>query len=91
MLNALGVDPKNLKFDFKNDWLFFQEGRVKKFLVVWLEREIHNAQNALENVAPADLGKAQGVLSQTRKLKNLVEKKFADDPLKDVLAYLESK
>lgn len=91
MLNALGIDPKNLEFDFKREWLFFQESRVKKFLAVWIEKEIASAYIALENVSPTELGKLQGAVSQLKKVKNLVEKKFVDEPMKDVLAFLESK
>jgi hypothetical protein len=89
-LNALGIDSKNLEFDFRRDWLFFQDSRVKKFLVCWLQKELNEAHRVLENVVPADLGKAQGTVAQIKKMLNLVEKKFCDESLKEVLTYLDA-
>jgi hypothetical protein len=90
MVHALGVDPKNF-FDFKRDWLFFQEGKVRQFLAVWLEKELDNALRSLESAPPADIGRLQGAALQIRKMKTLVDKKFCDEPLKEILAYLDSK
>jgi hypothetical protein len=89
-LNALGIDPA-LTHDFKREWLFFQSSPVKKFLVCWLEKELGDAHRVLENVAPEGFGKAQGIVVEIKKMLNLVELKFCDDPLKDLLAYLEKK
>lgn len=90
-MNALGIDPKNLSFEFKRDWQQFQGSRVQKFLVFWLEKELKDSRSALENVTPADLGKAQGVVAQIKKVKNLLERPFCDEPLKEVVAFLESR
>ena len=89
-MNCLGIDPENF-FDFKRDWLFFQESKVRQFIALWLEKELDLVQRALESVPPDELGHMQGAACQIRKMKNLVEKKFADEPLKEILAYLDSK
>ena len=89
-MNALDIDPKNLAFDFKRDWMLFSESRVKKFLVAWLQKELRDARCALENVEPDDLGLVQGNVSRIKKMLNLVERPYCpEEALKEVLAYLE--
>ena len=61
-MNVLDVDPKNLAYDFRRDWKLFQDGRVKKFLAAWLQKELKEARGALEYVAPENLGKSQGIV-----------------------------
>lgn len=91
-MNALGVDPKNLEFDFKRDWNHFQSSRIKLFLVAYLQKELGNCQRAMESVSPAELGNAQGAAGQIRRMLNLVERPHCpDDAMKEVIAFLEKK
>lgn len=86
----LGIDPKNLSFEFKRDWQTFSESRVKKFLVAWLRKELENAMRALENVAPADLGKQQGIVIEIRRMLNLVQQPhYPDEAMREVIVFLE--
>jgi hypothetical protein len=92
ILNALGIDPKNLSFDFKRDWHLFSESRVKLFLVTWLRRELRSSWQLMENVAPADLGKAQGAIFEIKKMLNVLEcQQCPDTALREVITFLEKK
>lgn len=89
-MNALGIDPKNLEYDFKRDWNQFQSSRLKQFIIAWLQKEVRETWRVLESVSPADLGKAQGAMLEARKMLNLIERPHCpDDVMKEVVAFLE--
>jgi hypothetical protein len=89
-VNVLNIDPKNLTYAFRKDWFEFSDSRVKKFLVAWLRRELKNSRLTLESVSPADLGKAQGIVSEIKKMLHLVEQPHCpDDALREVVTFLE--
>lgn len=91
-MNALGIDPKNLEFDFKRDWHQFQGNRVKLFLVAYLQKQLRNWWRALENLPPAELGNAQGAVAEIRRMLNLLERPHApDDVMREVVEFLEKK
>ena len=89
-MNELGIDAGNL-FDFRRDWLVFSGSRVQKFLVAWLQKELASQARILENVSPDDLGKTQGSIAAIRRMINMVERKHCEEPVKEVLAYLDKK
>ena len=89
-MNELGIDAGNL-YDFRRDWHLFAESRVQKFLVAWLQKELASQARILENVSPDDLGKAQGSVAAIRRMINMVERKHCEEPVKEVLAYLDKK
>ena len=89
-MNELGIDGNNF-YDFRRDWHLFAESRVKKFLVAWLQKELASQARILENVSPDDLGKAQGSIATLRRVVNIVERKHCEEPVKEVLAYLDKK
>ena len=91
-MNALGIDPKNLGYEFRNDWRGFQNSRIKQFLVAWLQKELASQARILENVSPDDLRKAQGSIATLRRVVNIVEQPHCpDEALKEVLDYLDKK
>ena len=89
-MHELDIDAGNL-YDFRRDWLLFTESRVKKFLVAWLQKELASQARILENVSPDDLGKAQGSIATLRRVVNMVERRHCEEPVKEVLAYLDKK
>ena len=89
-MHELDIDAGNL-YDFRRDWLLFTESRVKKFLVAWLQKELASQARILENVSPDDLGKTQGSVAAIRRMINMVERKHCEEPVKEVLAYLDKK
>jgi hypothetical protein len=90
-MNALGIDPKNLGYEFRNDWRGFQTSRIKQFLVAWLQKELASQARILENVSPDDLRKAQGSIATLRRMINMVERRHCEEPVKEVLAFLDKK
>ena len=90
-VNPIGVDPKNLRFDFNPEWASFRDGRIRKFLSCWLEMRIARLQLALENVKPEDLLKVQGGIAELKVARDLVNCPFANEPLKEVITFLEKK
>ena len=89
-MNELNIDAGNL-YDFRRDWHLFAESRVQKFLVAWLQKELASQARILENVSPDDLRKAQGSIATLRRMINLVERRFCEEPVKEVLAFLDKK
>ena len=89
-MNELGIDGNNF-YDFRRDWLLFTESRVKKFLVAWLQKELASQARILENVSPDDLGKTQGSVAAIRRMINMVERRHCEEPVKEVLAFLDKK
>lgn len=89
-MNELGIDGNNF-YDFRRDWHLFAESRVQKFLVAWLQKELASQARILENVSPDDLGKTQGSIAAIRRMINMVERKHCEEPVKEVLAYLDKK
>ena len=89
-MHELDIDAGNL-YDFRRDWLLFTESRVKKFLVAWLQKELASQARILENVSPDDLGKTQGSVAAIRRMINLVERRHCEEPVKEVLAFLDKK
>ena len=89
-MNELGIDGNNF-YDFRRDWHLFSESRVQKFLVAWLQKELASQARILENVSPDDLGKTQGSVAAIRRMINMVERKHCEEPVKEVLAYLDKK
>ena len=89
-MHELDIDAGNL-YDFRRDWLLFTESRVKKFLVAWLQKELASQARILENVSPDDLRKAQGSIATIRRMINLVERRHCEEPVKEVLAFLDKK
>ena len=91
-MNALGLDPKNIGYEFRREWQSFQSGRIKPFFVAFLNKELADARRVLENVSPQDLGKTQGIVFQLKKTLNLVEQPHSpDEVLKQVLDFLEER
>ena len=89
-MNELGIDGNNF-YDFRRDWHLFAESRVQKFLVAWLQKELASQARILENVSPDDLGKTQGSVAAIRRMINMVERKHCEEPVKEVLAFLDKK
>ena len=89
-MHELDIDAGNL-YDFRRDWLLFTESRVKKFLVAWLQKELASQARILENVSPDDLGKTQGSIAAIRRMINMVERRHCEEPVKEVLAFLDKK
>ena len=89
-MNELGIDGNNF-YDFRRDWHLFSESRVQKFLVAWLQKELASQARILENVSPDDLGKAQGSVAAIRRMINLVERRHCEEPVKEVIAFLDKK
>jgi hypothetical protein len=89
-MNELDIDGNNF-YDFRRDWHLFSESRVQKFLVAWLQKELASQARILENVSPDDLGKTQGSVAAIRRMINMVERKHCEEPVKEVLAYLDKK
>ena len=89
-MNELGIDAGNL-YDFRRDWHLFAESRVQKFLVAWLQKELASQARILENVSPDDLGKTQGSVAAIRRMINMVERRHCEEPVKEVLAFLDKK
>ena len=89
-MNELGIDGNNF-YDFRRDWHLFSESRVQKFLVAWLQKELASQARILENVSPDDLGKTQGSVAAIRRMINMVERKHCEEPVKEVLAFLDKK
>ena len=89
-MHELDIDAGNL-YDFRRDWLLFTESRVKKFLVAWLQKELASQARILENVSPDDLGKTQGSVAAIRRMINMVERRHCEEPVKEVLAFLDKK
>lgn len=89
-MNALGIDPKNLEYEFKKDWHQFQGSRVKLFLVAYLQKQLKVWWCALENVSPGELGKAQGAITEVKRMLALVERPHCpEDTMREVIAFLE--
>lgn len=89
-VNILEIDPKNFSFEFGRDWATFRDSRVKKFLVVYLEKEIYELHLALENTAQEETRRLQGALKEARKILSLIDRPFSDDAtMKDILAFLQ--
>ena len=89
-MNELGIDGNNF-YDFRRDWHLFSESRVQKFLVAWLQKELASQARIIENVSPDDLGKTQGSVAAIRRMINMVERKHCEEPVKEVLAFLDKK
>ena len=89
-MHELDIDAGNL-YDFRRDWLLFTESRVKKFLVAWLQKELASQARILENVSPDDLGKTQGSIAALRRVVSMIERKHCEEPVKEVLAFLDKK
>ena len=89
-MNELGIDGNNF-YDFRRDWHLFSESRVQKFLVAWLQKELASQARILENVSPDDLGKTQGSVAAIRRMINMVERRHCEEPVKEVLAFLDKK
>lgn len=89
-MNELGIDGNNF-YDFRRDWHLFSESRVQKFLVAWLQKELASQARILENVSPDDLGKTQGSVAAIRRMINLVERRHCEEPVKEVIAFLDKK
>ena len=89
-MNELGIDGNNF-YDFRRDWHLFAESRVQKFLVAWLQKELASQARILENVSPDDLGKTQGSVAAIRRMINMVERRHCEEPVKEVLAFLDKK
>ena len=89
-MNELNIDADNF-YDFRRDWHLFAESRVQKFLVAWLKKELASQARILENVSPDDLGKTQGSVAAIRRMINMVERRHCEEPVKEVLAFLDKK
>ena len=89
-MNELDIDGNNF-YDFRRDWHLFSESRVQKFLVAWLQKELASQARILENVSPDDLGKTQGSVAAIRRMINMVERRHCEEPVKEVLAFLDKK
>jgi hypothetical protein len=89
-MNELDIDGNNF-YDFRRDWHLFSESRVQKFLVAWLQKELASQARILENVSPDDLGKTQGSVAAIRRMINLVERRHCEEPVKEVIAFLDKK
>ena len=89
-MNELGIDGNNF-YDFRRDWHLFSESRVQKFLVAWLQKELASQARILENVSPDDLGKTQGSVAAIRRMINMVERRHCEEPVKEVIAFLDKK
>jgi hypothetical protein len=54
--------------------------------------ELRSSWQLMENVAPADLGKAQGAIFEIKKMLNVLEcQQCPDTALREVITFLEKK
>jgi hypothetical protein len=89
-MNALGVDPHNLKFDFERDWCAFRDAKVKRFLALYLRKRIYAHRLNLESAAPEKLGEVQGQIREAKQLLAVIEQAFITEQLTEVLKFLET-
>lgn len=90
LMNALGVDLNNLKFDFERDWGVFQNSKIHKFLRFLLKKQLHDLHLRLESIGPDDLKTAQGELQALRRLSAVLERPQVTETLQEVLKFLEN-
>lgn len=66
-MNDLGIDLQNFKFDFARDWNFFRQGKVKRFLALYLQNQIELWRMKLERSSTFDeVKEAQGAIGAHR-------------------------
>jgi len=89
-MNDLGIDPHNFKFDFGRDWTLFRDSRVRKFLVLYLQRQVELGRSDLENSStPDDLRVAQGGIRANRHMLTLLGMLQVEEKVKEVITFIE--
>lgn len=88
-VNPLDIDPKNLAFDFKKDWLQFRDSRVQKFLVLRLKRHLANQHLQMEICPSEQFTKLQGAAAQLKEMVALLQLDDVTDQLKQTIEYIE--
>ena len=85
-MEDLGIDLKNLAFDFGREWGFFREARVKKFLALYLRRRIELHHLALEQGATIEaLKTCQGAVMEAKHLLSILDCADVSAQVKDIV------
>ncbi len=65
-------------------WPVFRDGHVRRFLVIWLERQIERLGKELETVSEAELKSKQGQITAFRVTRTLLESSHIDGIISDI-------